>query len=564
MRKILLITLCFLSQWAVAQKETPKWVEKAKRAVFSIVTYDKDDKLLNTGNGFFVSEDGVALSDYTLFKGAQRASIVNFEGKQMPVEAIIGVNDLYDVIKFRVAIEKKVPALQIATVPPAKDAVAYLLPYSTQKDRSCTEGKVTDISSLPGGHHYYTLSMALTDKMVSCPVTDAEGLVFGLAQKDAAGDGKQCYAVGANFAMSLALNAISIHDSALESIGIKKALPQTEEQALVYLMMNANKSPEDYLALINEFIAQFPNSSEGYLRRATHYVYNFRDDRHFGLAEADLAQAMKLSQKKDDIHFNTAKLVYANQLIQPEFKYKDWGYEKALQQIQQAISIDPLPLYIQQEGDIYFAMQNYPKAYEAYDKVNKSALASAATFYSAAKTKELMNADWGEVIALLDSAVAKYTAPLPEEAGAYVLERAQAKMNKEMYRQAAQDYDTYYYAVGGKVNDLFYYLREQAHYKAKNFKGALDDIDKAVEMNPKDATYLAEQGAVNLRIARYDEAIKALEAALVIDPKFAACYRLIGFCQLQQGKKNEACENFAKAKELGDEAVNSLIEKNCK
>ena len=32
----------------------PKWVEKAKRAVFSIVTYDKNDKMLNTGNGFFV------------------------------------------------------------------------------------------------------------------------------------------------------------------------------------------------------------------------------------------------------------------------------------------------------------------------------------------------------------------------------------------------------------------------------------------------------------------------------------------------------------------------------
>ena len=34
---------------------------KAKRAVFSIVTYDQEDKLMNTGNGFFISEDGIAL-----------------------------------------------------------------------------------------------------------------------------------------------------------------------------------------------------------------------------------------------------------------------------------------------------------------------------------------------------------------------------------------------------------------------------------------------------------------------------------------------------------------------
>ena len=55
----------------------------------SIVTYDKNDKMLNTGNGFFVSEDGLALSDYTLFKGAERAVVITSEGKQMPVSLIL-------------------------------------------------------------------------------------------------------------------------------------------------------------------------------------------------------------------------------------------------------------------------------------------------------------------------------------------------------------------------------------------------------------------------------------------------------------------------------------------
>lgn len=52
MKKILILPflLFFLIQGSMAQ--TPKWVEKAKRAVFSVVTYDKNDKMLNTGNGF--------------------------------------------------------------------------------------------------------------------------------------------------------------------------------------------------------------------------------------------------------------------------------------------------------------------------------------------------------------------------------------------------------------------------------------------------------------------------------------------------------------------------------
>ena len=94
MKKNLLTTLllCLLTQWSIAQ--APKWVDKAKRAVFSVITYDQGDKILNTGNGFFVTEDGVALSDYGLFKGAQRAVIINYEGVQMPVETILGANDM--------------------------------------------------------------------------------------------------------------------------------------------------------------------------------------------------------------------------------------------------------------------------------------------------------------------------------------------------------------------------------------------------------------------------------------------------------------------------------------
>ena len=140
--------------------------------------------MLNTGNGFFVSEDGLALSDYTLFKGAERAVVITSEGKQMPVSLILGANDMYDVIKFRVAItEKKVPALIVAKTAPAVGADAWMLPYSTQKSIACVTGKVKEVSKVAGEYHYYTLGMQMKDKMVSCPVMNAEGQVFGIAQK---------------------------------------------------------------------------------------------------------------------------------------------------------------------------------------------------------------------------------------------------------------------------------------------------------------------------------------------------------------------------------------------
>lgn len=568
MKKILILPLLlfFLVQGSMAQ--TPKWVEKAKRAVFSVVTYDKNDKMLNTGNGFFVSEDGLALSDYTLFKGAERAVVITSEGKQMPVSLILGANDMYDVIKFRVAItEKKVPALIVAKTAPAVGADAWMLPYSTQKSIACVTGKVKEVSKVAGEYHYYTLGMQMKDKMVSCPVMNAEGQVFGIAQKSSGIDTvTTCYAAGAAFAMSQKISALSLGDAALKKIGIRKGLPETEDQALVYLFMaSSSLSGDDYEKLLDDFIRQFPANADGYLRRANYYAAKGKDDQAwYDKAVADFNQALKVAQKKDDVYYNIGKLIYAYQLSKPEKTYKDWTYDTALQNVRQAIAIDPLPIYIQMEGDILFAQQDYAGALAAYEKVNASNIASPATFFSAAKTKELAKGDPKEVVALMDSCIARCPQPITADFAPYLLERAQMNMNAGQPRNAMLDYDAYHTAVKGEVNDVFYYYREQAALKARQFQRALDDIVKAIEMNPTDLTYQAEHAVVNLRVGRYEEAIQILNNILKADPKYAEAYRLLGLCQIQLKKTDEACGNFKKAKELGDPNVDELITKYCK
>ena len=568
MKKILILPLLlfFLIQGSMAQ--TPKWVEKAKRAVFSVVTYDKNDKMLNTGNGFFVSEDGLALSDYTLFKGAERAVVITSEGKQMPVSLILGANDMYDVIKFRVAItEKKVPALIVAKTAPAVGADAWMLPYSTQKSIACVTGKVKEVSKVAGEYHYYTLGMQMKDKMVSCPLMNAEGQVFGIAQKSSGIDTvTTCYAAGAAFAMAQKISALSLGDAALKKIGIRKGLPETEDQALVYLFMaSSSLSGDDYEKLLDDFIRQFPANADGYLRRANYYAAKGKDDQTwYDKAVADFNQALKVAQKKDDVYYNIGKLMYAYQLSKPEKTYKDWTYDTALQNVRQAIAIDPLPIYIQMEGDILFAQQDYAGALAAYEKVNASNIASPATFFSAAKTKELAKGDPKEVVALMDSCIARCPQPITADFAPYLLERAQMNMNAGQPRNAMLDYDAYHTAVKGEVNDVFYYYREQAALKARQFQRALDDIVKAIEMNPTDLTYQAEHAVVNLRVGRYEEAIQILNNILKADPKYAEAYRLLGLCQIQLKKTDDACGNFKKAKELGDPNVDELITKYCK
>ena len=568
LRKLLVLPLVLLFLAEGSHAQTPKWVEKAKQAVFSVVTYDKEGKILNTGNGFFVSEEGLALSDYTLFKGAERAVIISAEGKQMPVGRILGADDMYDVVKFRVDIVgKKVPALKPAEDMPAEGAAVWLLPYSTQKSIACVSGKVKEVSKVGGDYHSYTLDRPLKEKMVSCPVVDAAGRVFGIAQKSSGADtATVSYAVGTDFAMAQKTNALSLADATLRSIGIRKGLPDTEDQALVYLFMASTQlSAPEYEAVLDDFVLQYPNSADGYMRRANYYAGNAQNDPSLlDKASADMERALKTAGKKDDVYYGIAKLQYGYRLGKPEETYKDWTYDTALANVREARAINDLPVYVQLEGDILFAKQDYAGALACYERVNAGNLASPATFFSAAKTKELLKADPKEVIALMDSCIARCPQPVTADEAPYLLERAAMYMNAERGRDALADYDAYHKAVNGTVNDLFYYYRHQAAMKARQYQRALDDIAKAVELNPKELAYQVDQAVINLRVGRYEEAIEMLNRVLKAEPQYAEAYRLIGVCLVQLKRMDEACANFKKAKELGDTNTDDLIGKYCK
>lgn len=564
-RLLLLLSLCCFTHWGMAQ--TPKWVEKAKRAVFSIVTYEKDGQRLNTGNGFFVTSDGVALSDYAVFKGAQKAVIINYEGEQMPVENIMGANDMYDVVKFRVGItSKRVDFLPVANEALSAGARVYLLPYSTQKDRSCTVGQISAADKMEGEYYYYTLQMRLKDKMLSCPLTTEEGSVFGLAQKSSGQDTATiCYAVDARYAMAQTVSALSYADMALTDIGIKKALPDTEEQALVFLYMASTQlSPQKYAQVLDDYVAQYPESADGYLRRATNLIATAQDEVTMQRVEADLDKALDVAVKKDDVLYNRAKIVYNYLLTNPAAPYKDWTVDKALEEIREALALQSLPIYQQLEGDILFFKKDYAAAFVSYDAVNHSSLASPVSFFSAAQAKEMMEAPTTEILALMDSCIARCPQPYTEVTVPYLLARAQVLLNAGEARKAMLDYDAYFDAVNGNVNDAFYYYREQSAMKARQYQRALDDLAKAIELNPKEVLYRAELAVVNIRVGRNEEAVKVLQEALELEPQYAEGYRLLGQAYVQLKKKDDACAAFAKAKELGDPNVDALIEKHCK
>ena len=216
------------------------------------------------------------------------------------------------------------------------------------------------------------------------------------------------------------------------------------------------------------------------------------------------------------------------------------------------------------EGDICFAMNDFGGAYEAYMKSHSGANPVYSYYMSAKSLENIPGSQISDIIAMLDSAILRMGVTPPAEAAPYVLERVDFKMQLGLYEEAVKDYDLYYYLSNGKVNDRFYYYREQARFRSGDNEGALSDIAEALRINPQMSDYHAEEAAVRMRLQDYDAALKSLAQALALNPDFAACYRLQAVCYVRQNKTAEACRMLNKAQELGDPLSARLIREHCK
>lgn len=532
------------------------WVAQAKKSVFSVITYDANGDIKNTGNGFFITEDGVGISDYKLFQGAAKAVIVDCDGAKNDVSFILGANDMYDVVKFQVKTDKKTTALAMAPAQGTAGQAAYLLPYTTQKNATAQKVTLKDAATVAEKYGFYTIDAAVSEKNVSCPLMNANGQVLGLIQK---GTESESYAMSADFAKQLTINALSSNDYTLNSIGITKGLPDSEDEALVLLM--TSRSNPNYLEQLEMFIKQHPDNADGYLRRAQYNV----DVQQYEQAENDLNIYLEKDADKADAHYNIGYLIYNKATYAPEPAYKDWTREKALSEVETAISMNPnQPVYLKMDADILYAMGDFAKAYSVYEKLMETDLKGPAVYSYLAQCKVAMEAPEEEIIAILDKAMESFNKPYGEDAAPYLYTRAMHKAEAGQLREAVNDFNDVEHIYGGRASADFYLERGRAESKCRMYQQALDDFKEACELAPGAEEPLIELASLNITVKDYNAAMETAQKLLTINSESSYGYRFLGFAQVNLGNKAEGKANLTKAKELGDPNAQTIIDKYCK
>ncbi len=121
------------------------------------------------------------------------------------------------------------------------------------------------------------------------------------------------------------------------------------------------------------------------------------------------------------------------------------------------------------------------------------------------------------------------------------------------YSGAIEDYDKAL-EINPEYTDAYNH-RGNAKKEQGNYSGAIEDYDKALEIDPKYVAAYNNRGLAKAEQGNYSGAIEDYDKALEIDPKYVAAYNNRGLAKAEQGNYSGAIEDYDKALEIDPEYV---------
>ena len=128
----------------------------------------------------------------------------------------------------------------------------------------------------------------------------------------------------------------------------------------------------------------------------------------------------------------------------------------------------------------------------------------------------------------------------------YIQANEMAKQGE--YKGAIRDYDRVL-EIDPDFADA-YYNRGVAKVRLREFQEAIEDFDKAIDSKPDDIFCYLNRGVAKDQIKEFQEAIEDFDKAIDLDPKYPYSYVNRAIANAKLGEHKEAVEDFDKAIDL--------------
>lgn len=190
-------------------------VRDAQPSVVTVLAYDKDGRLICQGSGFFVSEEGQAITCYHVLEGAFRAEVKTFDGERYPVKAVPAMDRKADLVKVHIDVgDRPVRAAEVQGLMPAIAERIVVIGSPLGLEQTVSEGIVSGIRPESARGKSFQISASTSKGSSGGPVLNMNGQVVGIVSSQAIEGQNLNFAVSAEQALKLIRSEVQRQDQA--------------------------------------------------------------------------------------------------------------------------------------------------------------------------------------------------------------------------------------------------------------------------------------------------------------------------------------------------------------
>ncbi len=516
---LICLFIILLATYAIAGMNLTSLVKKIQPAVSSILTYDKDNKLLGLGSGFFIDPEGHLITNYHVLEGAHQAEVKTRDGKKYPITSVMAENKAMDLIKVSTDIPRgSIQWLNVTGTLPSITERIVVIGGPMGLAQTISEGIVSGVREIPNMGKILQILVPISPGSSGSPVVNMKGQVIGVATLSQS----VVYLMkGQN--LNFAIPAQDLID--MKSSGVHKTLSEWSHDASQKLVREKSQPSRLFVDTEPErariqILNIKPKFLQGIMLNPGQYHIEVSANGY----EME-KMGIKIAPGEDKILKIALKKLPRSTFIAPEElvpignAYFDKGeYKKAIEAYKQAIRIDP---------NYAVAHYNLGVAYGKHSHYNEA--------IEAFKQSARINPD--------DAAAHSSLGNAYDSLGRYN-EAIQA------YKQAIRiDPD---YAVAHSSLGITYGSLGRLNEAIAAFK-------LAVRIDPDDTAAHSNLGVTYGSLGRYNEAIEAYKQAIRIDPHFADAHYNLGVTHLVLKNTGGAFEEYTILKTLDKELANKLF-----
>jgi tetratricopeptide (TPR) repeat protein len=514
--KILVLSSIFItfSINCVAKTKLFRLTKKIQSAVVKVKIFNKDNREIGQGTGFFINKDGHLITSYLVIKKAYRSEIVTYEGKIYEVIRNIAIDKNFDLAKLKVDLKgDHIPWMNVTSKEPIISEKIVVIMNPESLDKTVSNGNISDFIPVSETEKIFKLSTSIPPESSGSPVLNIQGEVIGVAVSTIEGGQNLNFAMPAKKILSMKsldgqLYVVASPDTAtINVLNIKSLFYQgIDLEPGKYNLEVSQKGYETSEIRINLDAGEKKKLTVNLLKNKP--------------SEAELIAVEKKRLK--------AKQKKANRL-KAEFE-KSSAAEARKVEIEKSRKVEELKVELEKSREVSNRQKEELRLESSTDKfktdskspgLNQSHLKQDK--YEIKKTDNPKAKKWN-IKSVKALARKKWETAIITSSKAILLDPGLASA---------------------------YINRAAAYCEKKLYHKAIDDCKVAIFLNPEVVAPYVTLAWAYSEIEKYEPAINNCKKALALDPKNGAAYNNMGYIYHKKGNIKAAKKNYEKACNLG-------------